>query len=346
MRVSEISIEIRHKIVTLRDEGFSHREIAEKLKLSKGGVQYTLRRHSDTGNFFNRSGRGRKKCTSSGEDKHIIVMSKMDRKLTAPDIREEVNSTRDCPVSVTTIKRRLREAGLKGCVAAKKPLLRPINKLKRLRWAKKYINWTADDWKNVLFTDESKFELFGAKRRVYVRRREGERMMGQCISPTVKHGGGSIMVWGCFGNGQVGKLFKIEGKMKKEEYHNILVKHAIPSGLKVIGPSFYFQQDNDPKHTSKLCQDYLIKKVKENKLRLLDHPPQSPDCNPIEFLWDEVDRKVRQKRPTNVKNLWFAIQDVWENISEDYLNKLIARMPRVCAAVIKAKGSYFEESKI
>jgi len=46
----------------------------------------------------------------------------------------------------------------------------------------------------VLFTDESKFEIFGGKRRQYVRRQVGERMKEQCVVPTVKHGGASVMV--------------------------------------------------------------------------------------------------------------------------------------------------------
>ena len=58
-----------------------------------------------------------------------------------------------------------------------------------------------EDWKTVLFVDESKFEIHGNNRRIYVRRRPGERLSSQCIKPTVKHGGGNIQVWGCFSCG-------------------------------------------------------------------------------------------------------------------------------------------------
>ena len=57
----------------------------------------------------------------------------------------------------------------------------------------------------------------------------------QCILPTVKHGGGSVMVWGCFSYADVGKPVKIEGIMIKEQYHNILQRHALPSGTEFIG---------------------------------------------------------------------------------------------------------------
>jgi hypothetical protein len=57
----------------------------------------------------------------------------------------------------------------------------------------KYTN-TIMWWKSVLWSDESKFEMFGSNRRVFVRRRVGERMISACVVHTVKHGGGGVMV--------------------------------------------------------------------------------------------------------------------------------------------------------
>uniref|UniRef100_A0A668APH5 Reverse transcriptase zinc-binding domain-containing protein n=1 Tax=Myripristis murdjan TaxID=586833 RepID=A0A668APH5_9TELE len=74
-------------------------------------------------------------------------------------------------------------------------------------------------------------------------------------------------------------------------------------------------------------------------------PPQSPGLNPIEMVWGELDRRVKAKGPTRAKHLWELLQDCWKTISGDYLLKLIERMPRVCKAVIRAKGGYFEETR-
>uniref|UniRef100_A0AAY4CNR8 Uncharacterized protein n=1 Tax=Denticeps clupeoides TaxID=299321 RepID=A0AAY4CNR8_9TELE len=70
-------------------------------------------------------------------------------------------------------------------------------------------------------------------------------------------------------------------------------------------------------------------------------PPQSPDLNPIEMVSGELDRRVKAKGPTSAKHLWELLQDCWKTISGDDLLKLIERMPRVCKAVIRAKGGYY-----
>ena len=84
-----------------------------------------------------------------------------------------------------------------------------------------------------------------------MRRRTTEKMLEEFLTPPVKHGGGNVMVWGCFGAGQVGDLYKVKGTLNQEGYHSILQRHAIPFGERLIGSNFILQQDDDPKHTSK-----------------------------------------------------------------------------------------------
>ena len=71
-------------------------------------------------------------------------------------------------------------------------------------------------------------------------------------------------------------------------------------------------------------------------------PPQSPDLNPNERVWDELDGRVKEKQPTSAQHMCELLQDCSKSIPGDYLMKLVERMPRVCKAVIKAKGSYLK----
>jgi hypothetical protein len=154
------------------------------------------------------------------------------------------------------------------------------------------------------------------------------------------------MVWGSFGGNTVGDLVKIDGKMNQKDYHAILQRHAKTSGLRLIGKGFVLQQDNDPKHTSRLCKNYVKSLEVRKILKNMEWPPQSPDCNPIELLWDELDRRIRKREITSGTQLWEVLQQEWRLIPTETLAKLTQRMPRVCKAVMRAKGGYFEESKI
>ena len=70
-------------------------------------------------------------------------------------------------------------------------------------------------------------------------------MISACVLPTVKQGGGGVMVLGCFAGDTASDLFIIQGTLNQHGYHSILQRYAIPSGLL---SSFVFQQDNDPIH--------------------------------------------------------------------------------------------------
>ena len=81
--------------------------------------------------------------------------------------------------------------------------------------------------KKVLWTEESKFGVFGSQRRTFVRCRKNEKMLEECLTPSVNHRGGNVMVWGCFGGGKVGDLYRVNGILKKEGYHSILQPHSL-----------------------------------------------------------------------------------------------------------------------
>ena len=99
-----------------------------------------------------------------------------------------------------------------------------------------------------------------------------------------------------------------------------------------------------PKHTCKLCKNYLGKKQSAGILSAMEWPAQSPDLNPIELLWEQLEVPI--KCPSSQSNLWEVLQEAWGEIYSDYLHKLTARMPKVCKAVIAANGELFDEGKV
>ena len=89
------------------------------------------------------------------------------------------------------------------------------------------------------------------------------------------------MFWGCFGGLRVGDLHKVVGIMEQNKYHQILVRHAMPSGQRIFGAdghAWWFMHDNDPKHTSNKVKSYLTSKQNDNKskMKVMEWPSQSP----------------------------------------------------------------------
>ena len=171
--------------------------------------------------------------------------------------------------------------------------------------------------------------------RVYVRR----RTTISCITPTVKHGEDSVMEWGwAFANCRVRDLNPVKGKLNQTDYHNMLQHHTISSGTRLVDQGFVLMQDNDSKHTSKHCRRYIKSEEEQHVLQLMSWPAQSANLNPIELVWDQFERKLRAKQPTGTVLLWHLLQESWAGLSSVYLQSLMERMPRICEAVIAAKG--------
>lgn len=221
-KTKNLTTEMRLRIVNLHQSGKSNREISKILRIPRQTVDYNVIKFKKFGCISNRKGKKKARITTASDDNYLAQLSIRNRRLTAPELAAFVQKSLKKKISVTTVKRRLHEKGLYGRIAVKKPLLREVNRRKRLIWAKEHSLWTVDDWKKVLWSDESKFMIFGTKRNVYVRRKVNESHLKSCIVPTVKHDGGSVMVWGCFGNNRVGDIVKIDGIMKKEDYRKML----------------------------------------------------------------------------------------------------------------------------
>ncbi|KAK3514588.1 hypothetical protein QTP70_021648, partial [Hemibagrus guttatus] len=216
----------------------------------------------------------------------------------------------------------------------RKPLLSKKNIKARLSFARKHLDDPQDFWENTLWTDETKTELFG--RSVSIT--SGVKVtphFRKNIIPTVKYGGGSVMVWGCFAASGPGRLAVINGTMNSAVYQKILKENVRPSVCDLnLKRTWVLQQDNDPKHTSKSTSEWL----KKNKMKTLECPSQSPDFNPIEMLWHDLKKVVHARKPSNVAELQQFCKDEWAKIPPQRCNRLIASYGKHLIAVVAAKG--------
>eukprot|EP00033_Pygsuia_biforma_P007634 GCRY01008771.1.p1 GENE.GCRY01008771.1~~GCRY01008771.1.p1 ORF type:complete len:139 (+),score=4.69 GCRY01008771.1:183-599(+) len=106
----------------------------------------------------------------------------------------------------------------------------------------------------VVFSDESKFVLFGSdKRKLYVCRRSGEALAEECVVQTVKHGGGNVMIWGCFARNGLGVMCRVDHRLDSEGYVALCHSCVKSSFQKIFKDrrmkGRWFQQDGAPCHT-------------------------------------------------------------------------------------------------
>ena len=148
------------------------------------------------------------------------------------------------------------------------------------------------------------------------------------------------MVWGCIGWNGVEVLSEVEGRMDAEQYMVILEEGLLQS-MKESGipeDDIIFQQDNDPKHTSRRAQKWF----EEQDIKFLDWPAQSPDLNLIEHTWNHIKRSLSSYKSASigVHQLWERVVVEWGKISVEECQKWIDSMPRRVEVVMKAKGAH------
>ncbi len=218
------------------------------------------------------------------------------------------------------------------------PLLSAKNRKRRLQFTQANQNWTIEDWKNVAWSDESRFLLRHSDGRVRIWRKEQESMDPSCLVSKVQAAAGGVMVWGIFSWQTLGPLVPIEHRLNATAYLSIVADHSHHFMITVYPSSDgYFQQDNAPCHKAQIISDWFLEH--DNEFTLFKWPPQSPDLNPIEHLWDVVEREIHimDIQPTNLQQLRDAIMSIWTKISEECFQHLVESMPHRIKALLKAK---------
>ncbi|OXA40237.1 Transposable element Tc1 transposase [Folsomia candida] len=285
--------------------GLSQRQIWTKYKLARTTIQTIIKNFKANGSVQNKVRSGRKPILARREVRHVLNKVNVTTSLSAPklstEIKEMFGKQSSPEASYCT------EECNQTSEVCQRPHFQATNILGHILW-----------------TDESKFNVFGSDGRRRVWRYPKEALNPKNLNPTVKHGGGSVMVWGCMASSGAGKMEFIDGIMDqyKNLFENLDLDDDLPSNKTTIRNTL----PSPPWNTSR------------KKNSKLEWPPQSPDLNPIEHLWDHIEREIRKQSFSGIPGLKSRIREVWETISEDVTKNLVNSMTRRLEAVLKANG--------
>jgi transposase len=312
----------------------SLQDLATQFGRSKSTMLRAVRKHDEDPQCERGEVSGRPKKLTEREESHIILSLKRQRDVSCTQIKSDL----DLKVSRSTIWRSILSSGLVTSEwKTSKPFVCLKNRRKRVLWCKERVNWSKEDWRKVLWSDESPFHMRNnGKRRVWKFSNEG--FHESHYTGTVKHDQ-KINVWGCFSYTGVGRIKLVNGLMDGKQYVSILRTSMLPSARELfdiddIDEDWIFQQDNDPKHTSAIASDFFD----NQQINVMEWCPYSPDLNPIENLWAILKQRIVTRKCNTVEELWEVVQTAWDELPVDLLNTLVDSMPRRCQAVIDMKG--------
>lgn len=336
------------QIVTLVEEGYSYRQVGDRMDISSSVVSRAYNRYLETGDYQRRVGQGRRRATNPRDDRAIVRRVRQEPFVPAnvvaqnfPNRRQQQQQQRRRPqqqprnISVQTVRNRLRETGVRSRSAARVPMLSPIHRRNRLAYARQHVHWTVRQWNNVLFSDECRVCLFGNDRRPRVWRRKGERFSRNFTRSVAAYNGGSVMVWGGVSRFSRTPLVIVHENLNATRYINQILRPVVLP-LRQQTRGFIFMQDNARPHTANITRRFF----QRHHITLLRHPAVSPDLNPIEHVWDILKRRLRQNYPNlrTLAALERALIETWRQIPQSMIRNCISNMPERLRVVIRSRG--------
>ena len=264
---AKVCLDKKAEIKALLEAEFSQRYVANKLGVSKTCVLHVAKKLKEKLPLLHSPGQGRRKISTTTDDRNLLRLCKKDRTKSSKELSSEFLLSNGKRLSAQTIRRRHLDMGYKSYTVKRKPVLKPAQQKARLSFALEHQYWS-QEWNNIIWSDESHFEVLNSKNRVVVRRLPRESNEPFNFMPRVQGGGGSVSVWGCMSGGARGPLVIYSGNLNSRAYIQLIeeaLSMFIDNTFDSSNKQWQFMQDSAPPHRSA----YSIKWFKNHKIPLL-----------------------------------------------------------------------------
>lgn len=321
------------RIFEMKRRGMSDRAIGKEIGRDHKTIANVINKFNESGTVQRLTGSGRKRKLNEQDVERIIHEVSLYRDKSGKQVQKDLGIT---DVSERTIRRIIcRALEFKSFWSTKQPFINEEIRNKRLQWALNHKDWTIERWNNVLWSDKCPFVIrFNKQRRVW--RIYNPQYQHVWVNKRVPKFDIEVSVWGCFSSRGLGSLQRIYHGFSIVEYQMILENSVLPSYRRLFpSGNGVFQQDIDLQniyHGVNSCCNI-------NGIETLEWIHQSPDLNPIENIWSEIEHKVKDSFPQNEEELFQLLQQAWSHLSTDFLAKLVSSMPRRCQSVIDNNGN-------
>ena len=253
-----------------------------------------------------------------------------DDELTAKNLQLRINQHFGESFSISKVKDLRRKLGWLASKTRYCQLVTSNNRGKRLAFAVECLAKN-DKFDDVIWSDECNVQLDWNGTLTF------HRWWEQCPQKGKPKHPFKVSVWAAISKRGASPILVFTGIMEKTYYSNAIVRDTLaPFVREAFGKSSHrFMQDNDPKHTSNLGKETILK----NKINWWKTPPESPDLNPIENFWHELKHNLRSNvKPRNKDQLIKGIEDFWSTVTPEKCRKYIGHIQRVLPVVVERQG--------
>ena len=262
-------------------------KVAHDLNLAPQTVSSFLSRYDQRKSADNLPRPGSPRKLTESDIRYLVRTAESETHVPLAEIA--INTTFS-NVSTQTLRRRLREVGIRKWKAVGRCLLTTKDAKARYKWAKAHEHLTKEDWAKFAWSDESLIRQDSDPCQLWVFRRQTkcEKYNAKNIRTKLKYGGAKQMVCGCFYGNKLGPIAFIDGSVNSHVYISVLQDKLVPffQALHDDGATgIIFQQDNAKVHKSELTMKWLEDSAMQNGFSIMEWPVYSPDMNPIEELW-------------------------------------------------------------